>query len=465
MKHRITTTLLALGTCASLLTVPAWADTTSGAGNASSGAASAETAFPTTEGTIDTSLTGTVRLDYQDADEEGSAPVAGAEFTFYKVADIDTVLTEEQETASKAEKAASKAESAASSAKADTGSAAESTAESTISTAEKSVLLKGAVLVPLIDGVEISADTDPASIEEEVVKAYQSDVEKGATYTGTTGKDGTATVTDMDLGAYLAVETKPAAEHFASTPFLFMLPYTTGGTTWTYGVSAQPKPLPAGDLVLKKTVTGTAGDTKKDFNFVVTFSKDGTYHYTKSDGTKGTVKSGGSVKLKSGETATIDTIPVGTTYTVKESEANADGYKTTVTGNTGTIKRTVKAEADFTNHKDATPTPNKTVSPTPKTTTSTPTTPSDRTRGQRSLTSVKTGDAMKLGLALAVAALAAICLGVYAVRKKKASASAADTSASASASAGVSQPKDAKAAEKADATKETETAKKGGEQE
>ena len=434
MKHRITTTLLTLGTCASLLAVPAWADTTSGAGNASSGAASAETAFPTTEGTIDTSLTGTVRLDYQDADEEGSAPVAGAEFTFYKVADIDTVLTEEQETASKAEKAASKAESAASSAKADTGSAAESTAESTISTAEKSVLLKGAVLVPLIDGVEISADTDPASIEEEVVKAYQSDVEKGATYTGTTGKDGTATVTDMDLGAYLAVETKPAAEHFASTPFLFMLPYTTGGTTWTYGVSAQPKPLPAGDLVLKKTVTGTAGDTKKDFNFVVTFSKDGTYHYTKSDGTKGTVKSGGSVKLKSGETATI-------------------------------IKRTVKAEADFTNHKDATPTPNKTVSPTPKTTTSTPTTPSDRTRGQRSLTSVKTGDAMKLGLALAVAALAAICLGVYAVRKKKASASAADTSASASASAGVSQPKDAKAAEKADATKETETAKKGGEQE
>ena len=284
-------------------------------------------------------------------------------------------------------------------------------------------------------------------------------------YTGTTGKDGTATVPDMDLGAYLAVETKPAAEHFASTPFLFMLPYTTGGTTWTYGVSAQPKPLPAGDLVLKKTVTGTAGDTKKDFTFVVTFSKDGTYHYTKSDGTKGTVKSGGSVKLKSGETATIDTIPVGTTYTVKESEANADGYKTTVTGETGTIKRTVKAEADFTNHKDATPTPNKTVSPTPKTTTSTPTTPSDRTRGQRSLTSVKTGDAMKLGLALAVAALAAICLGVYAVRKKKASASAADTSASASASAGVSQPKDAKAAEKADATKETETAKKGGEQE
>ena len=124
-------------------------------------------------------------------------------------------------------------------------------------------------------------------------------------YTGTTGKDGTATVPDMDLGAYLAVETKPAAEHFASTPFLFMLPYTTGGTTWTYGVSAQPKPLPAGDLVLKKTVTGTAGDTKKDFTFVVTFSKDGTYHYTKSDGTKGTVKSGGSVKLKSGETATI----------------------------------------------------------------------------------------------------------------------------------------------------------------
>ena len=423
MKHRITTTLLALGTCATLLTVPAWADTTSGAGNASSGAASAETAFPTTEGTIDTSLTGTVRLDYQDADEEGSAPVAGAEFTFYKVADIDTVLTEEQETASKVESTTSKAESAASNREA--ASSAESMAESTASTAEKSVLLKGAVLVPLIDGVEISADTDPASIEEEVVKAYQSDVAKGAMYTGTTGKDGTATVPDMDLGAYLAVETKPAAEHFASTPFLFMLPYTTGGTTWTYGVSAQPKPLPAGDLVLKKTVTGTAGDTKKDFNFVVTFSKDGTYNYTKSDGSKGTVKSGGSVKLKSGETATIDTIPVGTTYTVNESEANADGYKTTVTGETGTIKRTVKAEADFTNHKDATPTPNKTVSPTPKTTTSTPTTPSDRTRGQRSLTSVKTGDAMKLGLALAVAAAAAIGLCVYASRKKK-EASAAE---------------------------------------
>ncbi|MDD6411156.1 MAG: fibro-slime domain-containing protein [Oliverpabstia intestinalis] len=60
-----------------------------------------------------------------------------------------------------------------------------------------------------------------------------------------------------------------------------------------------------------------------------------TFSYSKSDGTYGTVKSGGTIVLKADETATISGIPAGTYY--KVTELTTDGYKPTVNGKDGYI--------------------------------------------------------------------------------------------------------------------------------
>lgn len=71
-----------------------------------------------------------------------------------------------------------------------------------------------------------------------------------------------------------------------------------------------------------------------EFTFEVVFG-DGTdtqtaYPYTVNDEPKGTVKSGGTITLKGGETAGIEDVPVGTHYTITET-TSAD-YTTTVNG-------------------------------------------------------------------------------------------------------------------------------------
>ena len=60
-----------------------------------------------------------------------------------------------------------------------------------------------------------------------------------------------------------------------------------------------------------------------------------TFSYSKNDGTYGTIKSGGTIKLKQDETATISGIPAGTFYQV--TELTTQGYHTTVNNNEGYI--------------------------------------------------------------------------------------------------------------------------------
>lgn len=136
-------------------------------------------------------------------------------------------------------------------------------------------------------------------------------------------------------------------------------------------------------LTITKTVTGDQGNKKQDFNFTVTFTAP-KYVTKKADGTDwtvaditvngetGKVAADGTVSfmLKSGDSATFDNIVVGTTYTVSETEAGADGYDTTLkatyNGSTDTEEtltqtaKTSKSElvsdqtnkSDVTNHKD-----------------------------------------------------------------------------------------------------------------
>ncbi len=113
----------------------------------------------------------------------------------------------------------------------------------------------------------------------------------------------------------------------------------------------------AGDLEVSKTTNGNAGETDKEFHFTVTLT-----NRTSLSGTYGGMNFTNGVAqftLANGQSATATNLPVGTTYTVVEAEADAYGYVTTVTssgtvdGKTakGTISST-KSTAAFVNTKD-----------------------------------------------------------------------------------------------------------------
>ncbi|CAB0947399.1 isopeptide-forming domain-containing fimbrial protein [Corynebacterium diphtheriae] len=101
--------------------------------------------------------------------------------------------------------------------------------------------------------------------------------------TGETGENGTWKVPkDLELGAYLVVETKPAEGYDPAAPFIAFVPMTADnggesrGTRWNYDVHAFPKNYKdeepdkkvkdkdqnAGDENLVYTVTGTARQLK-----------------------------------------------------------------------------------------------------------------------------------------------------------------------------------------------------------
>ena len=213
---------------------------------------------------------------------------------------------------------------------------------------------------PLIPGMEVNERTDAGEIEEKVRKAYTGAFpEGGAVYEAVTGSDGTALCGNMLPGVYLVAETKAAPKHFASAPFLIMLPGTSeDGTMPVYHRTAEPKSLPAGDLLIRKNVGGNAGEKDRDFHFTVKFDYGGTFQAqepwtcTRSDGRKGTIKSGDTFTLRGGESMLIENIPAGAKYSVTETEAGQDGYQTEMSDPDGVIRRTVKAEAVFTNTKN-----------------------------------------------------------------------------------------------------------------
>jgi len=300
---------------------------------------------------IDMSRKGRLTIRYFD-DADGTSPVSGAGFMLYKIADYDNY----------------------------------------------------GGYVPVLDNVTVNTDTKADGILNAVETAYKTNVKGGASFTLTTGSDGTgyADIPAEDFGEYLVVETTPAADHLASEPFLCGVPETEDGSAWNYDITASPKSRPTGDLKVAKTVQGNGGDTTRAFHFKVTFDADGSYAWTSTSGASGTVKSGDTVTAKSGETVTVRMLPAGTKYTVAETEANQGGYTTTATGTAGTIVYKNPQTAAFVNTRTLTPTPK---TPTTTTTTNTPPTTS------RHLTGVKTGDTMNPAL-YAVLAVAAAVAGV-----------------------------------------------------
>lgn len=108
------------------------------------------------------------------------------------------------------------------------------------------------------------------------------------------------------------------------------------------------------DLEISKTVSTKSAAAKSDatFDFVVTLPS-GSYSWTSTDGTSGTVSNGGTVTLSDGETLTIEGLPVGSDYSVREV-ASANYSQTSAKGASGTLKAGTVAKASFTNAYQAT---------------------------------------------------------------------------------------------------------------
>ena len=103
-----------------------------------------------------------------------------------------------------------------------------------------------------------------------------------------------------------------------------------------------------GNLSVTKTVTGSGGDTSKNFSFTVTLSDktvNGDY------GDMNFVNGVANFNLRHGETKTAKSLLKGITYTVVEKEANADGYTTTSRNASGSIPENSTAATTFTNNR------------------------------------------------------------------------------------------------------------------
>ena len=104
-----------------------------------------------------------------------------------------------------------------------------------------------------------------------------------------------------------------------------------------------------GSLIISKTVAGSGADTKKKFDFTVTFNASGTYFYTGKGVSDGTIKSGDKISLSDGESISITGLPDGTKYQVTEASYSSERYTATQTGDTGTIRTLETSTAAFTN--------------------------------------------------------------------------------------------------------------------
>lgn len=111
-----------------------------------------------------------------------------------------------------------------------------------------------------------------------------------------------------------------------------------------------------GALTVEKIVQGNRGETDRAFTFTVTLtgeSQTGIKADTITDkfGDMTFENGKATFTLKHGESITANGLPAGLNYTVEETNANADGYTTSNSGNTGAIPSGDTAQVYFTNTK------------------------------------------------------------------------------------------------------------------
>lgn len=153
----------------------------------------------------------------------------------------------------------------------------------------------------------------------------------------------------VNLRDYLPVGS--SGQHTLS--FFYTERGASGSTCWMSftlpSVSSATTAQDTGSLQIEKSVADTSGadfsgeeykGEEYQFKVELLTSENGsplnqTFSYSRNDGTYGTIKSGGTIALKAGDTVTISGIPTGTFYRV--TELTTEGYKVTVNGNEGYI--------------------------------------------------------------------------------------------------------------------------------
>ena len=173
------------------------------------------------------------------------------------------------------------------------------------------------------------------------------------TATITLTKDQTWKINDLPAGTtYVITETDYSAEGYTSSIPAGGLTGTIQGKTTEKEAVEVTNTHSVGGLTVEKTLSGNAVDTSKDFTFQVTFRGNGLSDnygsYKKGNETTIASATANSITfaegvseitftLKGGEKAEFTNLPTGTTFTVEEISADADGYETTVTSNGGTV--------------------------------------------------------------------------------------------------------------------------------
>lgn len=153
--------------------------------------------------------------------------------------------------------------------------------------------------------------------------------------------------------AEVAVATAPTLAGYSFSGWTVASP---DGTDIESGILTMPNedvvltgswtPLPSGGLTVQKQVTGSGASQSEAFPFEVTIEGlNGAY------GELTFVNGVATFSLRHGESATAAGLPVGSRYTVQETDSR--GYTSSSTGETGTIADGVESTALFTNHKDA----------------------------------------------------------------------------------------------------------------
>ena len=172
----------------------------------------------------------------------------------------------------------------------------------------------------------------------------------------TSDKSGKISFTDIPSGhVYTLAETKVPGGYVAVKPIDVTVSYgEVTAKEITDGTLIDP--VATGSLAISKTVTAESGleaDSDQEFTFTVDFNgKDvlkGEFPYTVSGSEtgNGNVTDGATITLKAGETATITGLPVGTTYTVTETEIPT-GFEAEQESINGTISGEGN-NAEFTN--------------------------------------------------------------------------------------------------------------------
>lgn len=182
---------------------------------------------------------------------------------------------------------------------------------------------------------------------------------------GVTGNDGTVKLKVIPDGEYILRETK-APEGYRLEETTHTLEVKTLDNVVTSSIDGKTgsdsnkitilnlRENVEGNLSICKKVEGNNADTKKVFDFTVTFAdNEESYSYIGNGVSDGTIKSGESISLAHGQSVTIVGIPKGTLYSVSESDYTKEGYTVSNTGATGIILADKTQTAVFTNTKNS----------------------------------------------------------------------------------------------------------------